>query len=92
LHSDCRIDGADPTALKCTVTLGLGKSPAELRALAASRGSEVRIIEEARVSGRSGEVVRSGICDGSGVWEGEGEVDMMGEEGWCCSWKNRAVC
>ncbi len=36
------------------MTFGLGNSPADDKAEAASRGSEVRILEDASVRGRSG--------------------------------------
>ncbi|KAG9237028.1 ketopantoate hydroxymethyltransferase-domain-containing protein [Amylocarpus encephaloides] len=71
--------GAEPTALKCTVTLGFGKSPAWESAEVASRGREVRMMEEAMVRGRSGSWVESGMAfwvsegDGDGGWE-----DMFG--------------
>jgi hypothetical protein len=44
-HSCCRSVGVLPTAWNRTVILATGKVPAELRALAASRGSAVRIME-----------------------------------------------
>lgn len=68
--------------MKCTVTFGLGNSPAEERAVAASRGKEVRIMELARVRGRSGEEGRSGIAEVCGsegvvVLEGPGEDILL---------------
>jgi len=72
--------GALPTALKCTATLGLGKSPAVESAVAASRGREVRIMDEARVSGMSGSwSAESGIALllvlSAGVLDREGDGD-----------------
>lgn len=58
------------------MTLGLAKLPALARAVAASCGSEVRIMDEASVRGRSGECLfESGIAfeDSRG---GEG-LDML---------------
>lgn len=48
--------------MKWTVTFGLGNEPADCNAEEASRGSEVRIKEEASVRGRSGEFSREGIA------------------------------
>lgn len=82
-HSCCETCGALPTGLNLTVTLALGNVPAVRRALAASRGRAVRIMEEAIVRGRSGERgTESGIAAvGRGDWgveEGVGEeVDMV---------------
>jgi hypothetical protein len=60
------------------VTFGLGNSAAVERAVAASRGSEVRIMEDARVRGRSGSwEVESGMALllSAGVEEREGFGD-----------------
>jgi hypothetical protein len=59
------------------VTLGLGNSPALARAVAASCGSEVRIMDEANVRGRSGECLfESGMAFEASVAGGEG-LDML---------------
>jgi len=82
LHTCCLNCGALPTGLNLTVTFALRNVPAEERALAASRGSAVRIMEEAMVSGRSGSVVEEsgiaftfafsvGVDVREGVWRGE---------------------
>ena len=66
--------------MKRTVILAVGKDPAPERAVVASRGREVRIIEEARSRGREGEETRSGITEGAardGVGEGEGISDIL---------------
>jgi hypothetical protein len=72
--------GALPTALKCTVTLGFGNSPAADRAEAASRGNEVKIMEDAIVRGRSGSrgpssgiafILSDGVLDLEGLSDGE---------------------
>lgn len=51
--------------MKRTVTFAVGKVPAEERALDASRGRCVRMMEDASVRGSCGEEARSGI-EGSG--------------------------
>lgn len=53
-----------------TVIFGKGNVPADWRAVEASRGRWVRIIEDARVSGRSGVTGREGM-----VWSGGVEED-----------------
>lgn len=58
--------------MKCTVTLGFGKSPAVESAEAASRGREVRIMEEAIVRGRSGS-----LCEESGMADWGSEEDIF---------------
>lgn len=68
-------EGALPTALKCTVTFGLGNSPAAERAEAASRGSEVRIMDDAIVRGRSGSC---GPASGIALALSDGVLDLNG--------------
>jgi len=68
----CRRVGADPTGIKRTVILARENSPAEESAEAASRGSCVRIMDEASVRGRSLEGrSESGIAGSDGVAERE---------------------
>ena len=68
------------------MTFGLGKSAADERALAASRGRCVMIIEEAIVSGRSGSwSAESGIALllSAGVLGLDPEFDGTGDVGGC---------
>jgi hypothetical protein len=65
------------------VTLGFGKSPAVDKAEAASRGREVRIIDEAMVSGRSGSwSAESGMAVWGSLEEDGEEVMVAGLRGW----------
>ncbi len=69
------------------MTLGLGNSAALERAVAASRGRDVRIMEDARVRGRSGSCeVESGIALllSAGVDEREGFGDEADILWYCC--------
>jgi hypothetical protein len=81
LHTCLSRAGALPTALNLTLIFAVGKFPAAERADAASRGREVRIIDEASVRGRSVSLnSESGIAgegsEGDGVLEGLG-VDIL---------------
>lgn len=77
-------------ATKRTVTLAAGNSPAEARAVEASWGRAVRIIEDARVKGRSlSGYSESGIA-APGVVGSEGEngeailvVGRFADDGGC---------
>lgn len=61
--------------------LVVGNSPAEARAVEASRGREVRIIDEARVRGRSSSgysesgMAAAPVAGSEGVLEREGEFE-----------------
>ena len=87
-------DGALPTALNRTFIFAVGKFPAADKAEAASRGREVKIMDEAMVRGRSlSWNSESGIAaEGVGVWEWLG-VDILMVVGglggvmFVCCWK-----
>ena len=70
--------GALPTALNRTLIFAVGKLPAADKAEAASRGREVRIMDEAMVRGRSlsWNSVWGIAADGVGIGVGLG-VDIM---------------
>lgn len=82
LHTCLSSAGALPTALNRTFIFAAEKLPAKAKADAASRGKEVRIMEDAMVRGRSlSGNSESGIAaEGTGVGEGLG-VDILKTSG-----------